>query len=52
MVSLAALCMASGMDIEKTTEIANIAGGLVCQKVGVVPIAYSELHSEVKRLNI
>ncbi len=51
MVSLAALCLASGMDIEETTKIANIAGGLVCQKVGVVPIDYSELDSEIKRLN-
>ena len=51
-VSVAALCLASGMDLSQTAEIANIAGGLVCQKVGVVPINRHELLDEIKRLKI
>ena len=51
-VSLAALCLASGMELYQTAEIANIAGGLVCQKVGVVPINSNELIEEIKRLKI
>lgn len=51
-VSVAALCLASGMELTQTAEIANIAGGLVCQKVGVVPINKNELIEELLRLNI
>ena len=51
-VSVAALCLASGMDLLKAAEIANIAGGIVCEKVGVVPINKEELIEEIKRLNL
>lgn len=51
-VSVAALCLASGMELSQTAEIANIAGGLVCQKVGVVPINKNELIEELERLNL
>ncbi len=51
-VSVAALCLASGMNLPKAAEIANIAGGLVCEKVGVVPINRDELIGEIKRLNL
>jgi len=50
--SVAALCLASGLDLSKSAEIANIAGGLVCEKVGVVPINREELISEIKRLHL
>lgn len=51
-VSVAALCLAAGMSLPKAAEIANIAGGLVCEKVGVVPINKEELIGEIKRLNL
>ncbi len=51
-VSVAALCLASGMELSQMAEVANIAGGLVCQKVGVVPIDKNELLEEIKRLKI
>ncbi|MFM9943860.1 MAG: D-glycero-beta-D-manno-heptose-7-phosphate kinase [Bacteroidia bacterium] len=51
-VSIAALCLASGVELELMAEIANIAGGLVCQKVGVVPIEPGELLDEIERLKI
>lgn len=37
-ISTASLCLAAGLSPEETAIIANIAGGLVCEKVGVVPI--------------
>ncbi len=51
-VSVAALCLASGMELDKSAELANIAGGLVCQKVGVVPINRQELLDEINKLKI
>jgi len=38
-ISTASLCLAAGLSPEETATIANIAGGLVCEKVGVVPIS-------------
>jgi rfaE bifunctional protein kinase chain/domain len=37
-VSVSALCLASGIEVNIAARIANLAGGLVCEKVGVVPI--------------
>ena len=51
-VSVAALCLAVGMKLSDLAEVANIAGGLVCEKVGVVPISHTELIAEIKRLKI
>ncbi|MEK6615067.1 MAG: PfkB family carbohydrate kinase, partial [Bacteroidota bacterium] len=45
-VSIAALCIALKLDIVLMTELANIAGGLVCEKVGVVPIDKELLFQE------
>ncbi|NJO69701.1 MAG: D-glycero-beta-D-manno-heptose-7-phosphate kinase [Bacteroidetes bacterium] len=47
-ISVASLCMASGMDTVITAQVANIAGGLVCEKVGVVPIDKTQLLNELK----
>lgn len=48
-VSVAALALACGMDKEQLMRIANLAGGLVCEKVGVVPITKEDLlTAEVK----
>jgi rfaE bifunctional protein kinase chain/domain len=45
-ISLAALCLATGLDIEYIAAISNLAGGLVCEKVGVVPADKQELLDE------
>lgn len=50
-ISVAALALAAGADIQTATELANLAGGLVCEKVGVVPISINELKKEAFRLN-
>jgi rfaE bifunctional protein kinase chain/domain len=51
-VSVASLCLASGMSIDQIAEVSNIAGGLVCQKLGVVPVNKTELLSEITRLKL
>lgn len=45
-ISVAACCLAAQMDIKLLAEITNLAGGLVCEKVGVVPINKEQLLSE------
>jgi len=47
-IATAALCLASGLDIFKTAAIANLAGGLVCEHVGVVPIDKEQLLKEAE----
>ena len=50
-VSIAALCMAAGLSAEQTAILSNLAGGLVCEKVGVVPVNKKELLEEAIKLN-
>jgi len=45
-ISVASLCLALDQPIKIIAEIANLAGGLVCEKVGVVPIDKDILLSE------
>lgn len=49
-VSVAALCLALNTDMETTAFLSNLAGGLVCEKVGVVPIEKDQLLAEAIRL--
>lgn len=37
-ISVAALCLAAGCNPAELASLSNLAGGLVCEKVGVVPI--------------
>jgi len=50
-VSVAALCLALNTNIETLAELSNLAGGLVCEKTGVVPIEKAALLAEAKKLN-
>lgn len=45
-IATAALCLAAGLNELKTAAIANLAGGLVCEHVGVVPIDKERLMRE------
>ncbi|UKN02836.1 bifunctional ADP-heptose synthase [Paracrocinitomix mangrovi] len=47
-ISVATLCLASGLDPKTIATLANLAGGLVCEKVGVVSIDKDELLKEAK----
>lgn len=49
-VATATLCLAAGLDAFKTVAIANLAGGLVCEHVGVVPIEKDQLLAESEKL--
>ena len=46
-ISVATLCLAVGASPEVAASIANLAGGLVCEKTGVVPIDKNQLFDEV-----
>lgn len=45
-ISVAALALAAKLDIRNMAAISNLAGGLVCEHVGVVPIVRDRLRSE------
>ena len=49
-VSVAAMCLACNIDFDELAILANIAGGIVCEKVGVVPISNQELLDRAKKL--
>ena len=52
MISVAALCLALDIDTQTLATLSNLAGGLVCEKVGVVPIEKQQLLDEAKRLKL
>ncbi|MBI4648262.1 MAG: D-glycero-beta-D-manno-heptose-7-phosphate kinase [Bacteroidia bacterium] len=45
-ISITALCLIAGMEAKNIAAIANIAGGLVCEKAGVVPVDKAQLLEE------
>lgn len=45
-ISVAALCAAMEESIENMATLSNLAGGLVCERVGVVPIDKKQLLKE------
>ncbi len=51
-IGVAALCLALGVDAPYIAALANLAGGLVCEQVGVVPIDKNLLLAEAIRINL
>jgi len=49
-ISVASLCLTSGTTPQNLAAISNLAGGLVCEEVGVVSIDKTRLQDEVIRL--
>jgi len=49
-ISVAALCIALKLSPEMIAQISNIAGGLVCEEIGVVPVNKDKLLKEVLNL--
>jgi rfaE bifunctional protein kinase chain/domain len=49
-IAVATLCLCSGCSIKELAQISNLAGGLVCEKSGVVSINTTELVEEVEKL--
>ncbi len=51
-LSVAALCVAAGISDEITAALSNLAGGIVCEQIGVVPIDKDLLLGEAMELNV
>jgi bifunctional ADP-heptose synthase (sugar kinase/adenylyltransferase) len=49
-IAVASLVYASTKNMELAAELANIAGGLVCELVGTAPINKQTLQNEVAKL--
>ncbi len=49
-ISIMALGLAAGVDIRTVAHLANLAGGQVCEKVGVVPVDQEQLKAEYAAL--
>lgn len=50
-ISVASLCLACKSDMGILAELSNLAGGLVCEESGVVPINIEKLKKESSYLN-
>lgn len=46
LIGTASLCLAAGLGSDLIAGISNLAGGLVCEKIGVVPINKNQLFKE------
>lgn len=51
-IAVASLCLAAGFPIPFMAQLANLAGGLVCEKLGVVPIDADRLKKEASKIQI
>jgi len=49
-ISVASLLLATGVSSENISKISSLSGGIVCQKVGVIPIDKEELLSETIKI--
>ncbi|MBL7964981.1 MAG: D-glycero-beta-D-manno-heptose-7-phosphate kinase [Flavobacteriales bacterium] len=49
-IAVASLCLAAGTDLHTLAAWANLAGGLVCEHVGVVPVDREQLLRECELL--
>ncbi len=47
-ISVASLALAKGANLQTIAELSNLAGGFVCEKVGVTPITQAELATEIE----
>ncbi|MEZ4937524.1 MAG: bifunctional ADP-heptose synthase [Crocinitomicaceae bacterium] len=49
-ISVATLCLIADLEIKWVAELANLAGGMVCERVGVVSIDKETLLNEVMKI--
>ncbi len=45
-ISVASLCLALNLPVDRVVQLSNLAGGLVCEYLGVVPIKKEQLLEE------
>lgn len=48
-IAVAAMCLAAGASIKETAQLANLAGGIVCESPGIVPIDVDRLITEIRQ---
>lgn len=51
-IAVAALALAQGLPLDHMAALANLAGGLVCEEVGVVPISIDRFRREAEQADI
>ncbi|MCB0769433.1 MAG: D-glycero-beta-D-manno-heptose-7-phosphate kinase, partial [Flavobacteriales bacterium] len=51
-IAVATLALAQGLPIQHIAALANLAGGLVCEEVGVVPVDPERFRAEAERLKL
>lgn len=51
-ISVASLCLAAGMEPGHIAALSNLAGGLVCEEIGVVPVKKDRFITEAIALNL
>ncbi len=51
-IAVATLCLASGLNTEQVAKVSNLAGGIVCEWTGVVPLNRGTLMDELNKLKI
>jgi len=49
-IAVASLCLATGTSTKFLAQLSNLAGGLVCEKSGVVPIDCQRLKQEARKI--
>ena len=47
-LSIASLALSQGIDFQTTGALSNLAGGQVCERVGVVPLELKKLKQEYR----
>jgi rfaE bifunctional protein kinase chain/domain len=51
-IAVAAMALAQGLRPKAIAQLANLAGGLVCEEVGVVPLDKERFRAECERLQL
>ncbi len=51
-ISVATLCLSVGLTAIQTAQIANLAGGIVCEHSGVVPVPIQQMEAEIEKYRL
>ena len=51
-ISVATLCLSVGLTAIQTAQIANLAGGIVCEHSGVVPVPIQQIEAEIEKYRL
>lgn len=51
-IAVITLALISGLNLKQAAELANLAGGLVCEEIGVVPINKERLKVEANKIKL